>query len=65
MNCVRTDLIRLAPRKFKLTRGQSGLFACEDIEEGTVVAYFGDVRELREGEDGTPTGDDEKPHTTP
>ncbi len=27
----------------------------EDIEEGTVVACFGAVRELREGEDGTGT----------
>jgi len=33
----------------------AGLFACEDIEEGTVVACFGAVRQLREGEEGTRT----------
>ena len=40
-----TNLVRVAPS------GESGLFACEDIEEGTVVAGFGTVRPLREGEE--------------
>jgi hypothetical protein len=31
------------------------LFACGDIEDGTVVAGFGAVRQLREGEEGTRT----------
>ena len=31
------------------------LFACEDIEEGTVVAGFGAVRQLREGEEARRT----------
>ena len=45
MNRVRTNLVRVAPSK--LIHGESGLFACEDIEEGTVVAGFGAVRQLR------------------
>jgi hypothetical protein len=53
MNRVRTNLVRVAPSK--LIPGESGLFACEDIEEGTVVACFGAVRQLREGEEGTRT----------
>ena len=39
----------------KLVHGEAGLFACQDIEEGTVVAGFGAVRQLREGEEGTRT----------
>ena len=46
MNRVRTKLVRVAPSKLIL--GKSGLFACQDIEEGTVVACFVAVRELRE-----------------
>jgi hypothetical protein len=53
MNRVRTNLVRVAPSK--LIHGEAGLFACEDIEEGTVVACFGAVRQLREGEEGTRT----------
>jgi hypothetical protein len=53
MNRVHTNLVRVAPNK--LIPGQSGLFACEDIEEGTVVACFGAVRQLREGEEGART----------
>jgi hypothetical protein len=53
MNRAGTDLVRVAPSKLIL--GESGLFAREDIEEGTVVACFGAMRELREGEDGTRT----------
>jgi len=53
MNRVRTNLVRVAPSK--LIHGETGLFACEDIEEGTVVAEFGAVRQLREGEEGTRT----------
>ena len=41
MNRVRTNLVRVAPSK--LIDGEAGLFACEDIEEGTVVAGFGAV----------------------
>ena len=37
-----------------LLRGQSGLFARENIVEGTVVASFGAERALRKGEVGTP-----------
>ena len=46
MNRVRTKLVRVTPSKLIL--GESGLFACQDIEEGTVVACFVAVRELRE-----------------
>jgi hypothetical protein len=53
MNRVRTNLVRVAPSK--LIHGEAGLFSCEDIEEGTVVACFGAVRQLREGEEGTRT----------
>jgi len=53
MNRVRTHLVRVAPSK--LIHGESGLFACQDIEEVTVVAGFGAVRQLREGEEGTRT----------
>jgi hypothetical protein len=53
MNRVRTNLVRVAPSK--LVHGEAGLFACQDIEEGTVVAVFGAVRQLREGEEGTRT----------
>jgi hypothetical protein len=53
MNRVRTNLVRVAPSK--LIHGEAGLFACEDIEEGTVVACFGAVRQLREAEEGTRT----------
>ncbi len=54
MNSVRTNLVRVAPSK--IIPGESGLFSCEDIiEEGTVVAGFGTVRQLREGEEGTRT----------
>ena len=38
-----------------LIRGQSGLFARQNIIEGTVVASFGAVRALRKGEVGTRT----------
>ncbi len=57
MNRVRTNLVRVAPmsQPSKLIHGEAGLFACEDIEEGTVVAGFGVVRQLREGEEGTRT----------
>ena len=51
MNRVRTNLVRVVPSK--LIHGETGLFACEDIEDGTVVAGFGAVRQLREGEEGT------------
>jgi hypothetical protein len=50
MNRVRTNLVRVAPSKLIL--GESGFFARKDIKEGTVVACFGAVRELREGEKG-------------
>ena len=53
MNRVRTDLVRVASSE--LLPEQLGLFACADIQEGTVIACFGDVRELRVGEDGTRT----------
>ena len=53
MNRVRTNLVRVAPSK--LIDGEAGLFACEDIEEGTVVAGFGAVRQLREGEEARRT----------
>jgi hypothetical protein len=53
MNHIRTNLVRVAPSK--LIPGESGLFAREDIEEGTVVVGFGAVRQLREGEEGTYT----------
>ena len=53
MNRVRTDLVRVASSE--LLPGQLGLFACADIQEGTVIACFGDVIELRVGEDGTRT----------
>jgi hypothetical protein len=50
---VRTDMVRVGPSN--LLCGESGLFARETIIEGTVVACFGAVRELREGEVGTRT----------
>jgi hypothetical protein len=50
-NRVRTDMVRIGPSN--LLRGQSGLFARENIIEGTVVASFGAVRALRKGEVGT------------
>jgi hypothetical protein len=53
MNRVRTNLVRVAPSK--LIQGEAGLFACKDIEEGTVVTCFGVVRQLREGEEGART----------
>ena len=53
MNHVRTNLVRVAPSK--LIHGEAGLFANEDIEEGSVVAGFGAVRQLREGKEGTRT----------
>ena len=53
MNRVRTNLVHVAPSK--LIRGEAGLFVCEDIEEGTVVAGFGAVRQLREGEEARRT----------
>jgi hypothetical protein len=53
LNRVRTDWVRVGPRS--LLQGQSGLFARNAINEGTVVAYFGPVRELREGEVGIST----------
>ena len=46
-------MVRVGPSN--LPRGESGLFARETIIEGTVVACFGAVRELREGEEGTRT----------
>ena len=49
MNSVQTNLVRVAPSK--LISGEVDLFACEDIEEGTVIAGFGVVRQLREGEE--------------
>ena len=49
MNRVRTDLVRVASSE--LLPGQLGLFACTHIQEGTVIACFGDIRELRVGED--------------
>jgi hypothetical protein len=53
VNRVRTDMVRVGPSN--LLRGESGLFARETIIEGTVVACFGAVRELRKGEVGTRT----------
>jgi hypothetical protein len=53
MNRVQTDLVRVASSE--LLPGQLSLFACADIQEGTVIACVGDVRELRVGEDGTRT----------
>ena len=53
MNRVLTNLVRVTPSK--LIHGESGLFTCEDIEEGTVVAGFGAVRQLREGEEARRT----------
>jgi hypothetical protein len=50
---VRTDMVRVGPSN--LLRGESGLFARETIIEGTIVACFGAVRELRQGEVGTRT----------
>ena len=50
---LRTNLVRVAPSK--IFSSDAGLFACEDIEEGTVVASFGVVRHLREGEEGSRT----------
>lgn len=52
-NRLRTDLVRVGPSN--LIRGQSGLFARDVIIEGTVVAYFGCMRELRKGEVGDST----------
>ncbi len=52
-NRVRTDMVRIGPSN--LLRGESGLFARENISEGTVVASFGAVRALRKGEVGTRT----------
>ena len=45
VNRVRTDMVRVGPSN--LLRGESRLFARETIIEGTVVASFGNVRELR------------------
>ncbi len=53
MNSVQTNLVRVAPSKSIL--GESGLFARQDIEEGSVVACFGTVREVRGREEGTRT----------
>jgi len=53
MNRVQTNLVRVATSKLIL--GESGLFAGQDIEEGSVVACFGAVREVREREEGTRT----------
>jgi hypothetical protein len=33
-----------------LLRGESGLFARENIREGTIVASFGAMRAMRKGE---------------
>jgi hypothetical protein len=52
---ARTDLVLFLFVSSKLIIGQLGLFAYEDIEEGTVLAWFGAVRELRKGEEGTRT----------
>jgi hypothetical protein len=52
-NRVRTDMVQIGPSN--LLRGESGLFARENISEGTVVASFGAVRALRKGEVGTRT----------
>ena len=52
-NRVRTDMVRIGPSN--LLHGESGLFARENISEGTVVASFGAVRALRKGEVGTRT----------
>ena len=46
-------MVRVGPSN--LLRGESGVFARETIIEGTVVACFGTVRELRKGEVGTCT----------
>ena len=46
-------MVRIGPSN--LLRGESGLFARENISEGTVVASFGAVRALRKGEVGTRT----------
>ena len=46
-------MVRIGPSN--LLRGQSGLFARQNIIEGTVVASFGAVRALRKGEVGTRT----------
>ena len=53
VNRVRTYMVRVGPSN--LLRGESGLFASETIIEGTVVACFGAMRELRKGEVGTGT----------
>ena len=53
VNRVRTDMVRVGPSN--LLSGESGLFARETIIEGTVVACFGTVRELRKGEVGIST----------
>ena len=45
-NRARTDMVRIGPSN--LFRGESGLFARENISEGTVVASFGAVRALVE-----------------
>ncbi len=44
--------VRSLPKRL---RRESGLFARENISEGTVVASFGAVRALRKGEVGTRT----------
>jgi hypothetical protein len=46
MNRVRTNLVRVAPSNLIL--GESGLFARQDIEEGSVVMCSGCGRERRE-----------------
>lgn len=46
MNRVRTDLVRVASSE--LLSGQVGLLAYQDIDEGTVIACFGALRELRQ-----------------
>ena len=46
-------MVRIGPSN--LLCGESGLFARENIIEGTVVASFGAVRALRKGEVGTRT----------
>ena len=46
-------MVRIGPSN--LLRGESGLFARENISEGTVVTSFGAVRALRKGEVGTRT----------
>ena len=54
VNRVRSDMVWSRPSN--MFHGESGLFARENISEGTVVASFCTVRALRKGEVGTRPG---------